>query len=281
MCLTVKTYTDSLGSCINRKFRNSYTSKVNGRKTWQCCVTACKCIIYTINGEYDGTGKGKLSKHNWTYHHNKWTSLDQQKNDLLVNIIDDITINDKQAHDAYKKQCIDDPKAAKSIPMHETVRKTLYRSEKKSGAIPLPQSGVHANQILSESRLCRNYYGQQLGKCTVTDQELNEFDDVKSVNDRINQLKLQKRQVNLELSKMIQIKHTKFDNFDGQDSLLFLGGCKRGNWQVFAERKSAHILRKAHGLFFDGSGSTTIMSTNQEENNHFSDGMGHQYMFLK
>lgn len=104
----------------------------------------------------------------------------------------------------------------------------------------------------------------------VTEEEMNEFDDVKEINDRIQSIQLQKKKLIEEESKLNYIKCEKFKNYNDRDSLLFLGGSKDGSFQVFCEKKSAEILAQASYLLFDGSwGATPLFSTKCKKRNHF------------
>ena len=219
-----------------------------------------------MNGKFDGC-KGA---HNLSAAHTTWTSTQQDKNDVLLGMIDDIATNDTAPHQAYTLHCVENPEKATAIANYEDVRKTLYKARKKTGCIRLPQDGAEANSLLSESRFGRNYYGQKLQRATLSQEELNEYDDIKFVNDRIQAINLEKKRLNQEMHKLKHIKHTKFDQFDRQDSLLFLGGDDRGLYQVFCEREAAQILNQADGLLWDGSwGSTPLFSTKCKKRNHY------------
>ena len=185
-------------------------------------------------------------------------------------MIDDIVINDKPVHQTYTHHCVNNPEAATCFKSYEKTRKTLYRAKAKTGSISGPHSAQHANQLLSQSKFGRNYYGQQLNNVKVTDEEMNQFENVSVLNDRINALRKNKKQLNQELNKCEQIKRIKFDDYKSKDSLLFLGGCDEGSFQVFAERNTAIILSKCEGIFFDGSwGSTPLFSTKCKKRNYF------------
>ena len=256
--------------CNQRKYKLVYTSKKDGKKSWVCCVTNCNFMVYTKNGLFQGFGPGKNPKHDWKRKHSIWTSVDQEKNDSLVSMTDDITVNDEPPHQAYTLHCVNNPESAKAIANYDKVRKTLYKARSRTGAIPLPEDGKHANQLLTQSRFGRNHYGQQLRKTTITDEELDKYNDIEDINNRISAIQMHKKQLNDELNKCEQIKRLKFDDYKSKDSLLFLGGSNDGMYQVFAERESAIILTKCDGVFFDGSwGSTPLLSTKCKRRNHY------------
>ena len=227
-------------------------------------------MIYTIKGIFDGYGTRVRSKHNWKVPHIKWKSLDQHKNDIMVDITDDISLNEKSTHTAYTEYINDNPDSHRAIPNYEKIRKTLYKARDKTGAIPLPVDGKHANDFLSQSRFCRNYYGQKMARNDVTEEEMAQYDDVQDINDRIKEIHLRKKELIAEENKLNQIKHKKFDNYDGMDSLLFLGGRDDGMYQVFCERELCHVLNEANHILFDGSwGATPLFSTKCKRRNHF------------
>ena len=226
--------------------------------------------VYTKHGKFDGYGPGSKPAHKRTLPHFEWTSIEQDKNNLLVDMIDDITINDQPVHQTYTHHCVNNPEAAKAFQSYDKARKILYRAKAKAGSLPAPHSGHHASQLLSQSKFSRNYYGQQLSNIEVTDEELKQFDDVNNLNDRINALKMNKKKVNEDLRKCEQIKRIKFDDYKSKDSLLFLGGCEDSLFQVFAEKNTIQILCNCRAVFFDGSwGSTPLLSTKCKKRNYY------------
>ena len=78
------------------------------------------------------------------------------------------------------------------------------------------------------------------------------------------------KKLHQEMNELEHIKYTKFNHFDGQDSLLFLGGSDDGLHQVFCVRAATHILNQADALLWDGSwGSTALFSTKGKRRNHY------------
>ena len=241
------------------------------KQTWQCAVEGCKHTIYTKNCQFAGIGtKQNSSTHQWGFAHHKWTSKDQNRNDLLIEMINDISLNNKPVHKVFDKVCVDNPEASTSIGLFEEVRKTLYRAKKKSGGLPLPVSGSQANQLLSKSKYSRNYYGQHVVLNAEEKSHLNDFDDVDALNDRLKAISLEQSKLKAEKQRLLNVKSLKFNGFAVRDSLLFLGGSDDGMYQVFCERDSANILLRANALLFDGSwGSTPMMSIKCKKRNHY------------
>ena len=110
-------------------------------------------------------------------------------------MVDDIAINDKSPHQSCTLRCVETPDKATAIANYEDVRRVLYKARKKAGGIRLPQDGAEANSLPSQSRFCRNYYGQKLQKVAVSEEEFNKYDDVKAVNDRIHAINLERKKI--------------------------------------------------------------------------------------
>lgn len=143
--------------CNQRKYRHVYTSKKTGQKSWICACSGCKCTIHTLDEKFSGYGSAEKAKHNPSVQHALWSSLKQDKNDLLVDMTDDIVINGTSIHQSFQRHCVDNPEESKSISHYGAIRKVLLSARNKSGITELPKSGQQATQLLLESMFCRNH----------------------------------------------------------------------------------------------------------------------------
>ena len=80
------------------------------------------------------------STHRWEFLHAQWTSSQRDKNDLVIEMTEDIA-KGSRVRESFKKVMVNNPDASLSIASFDDVRKQLYAARKKNGGVPLPQDG--------------------------------------------------------------------------------------------------------------------------------------------
>ena len=80
------------------------------------------------------------STHRWEFLHTQWTSIQRDKNDLVIEMTEDIA-KGSRFRESFKKVMVNNPDASLSIASFDDVRKQLYAARKKNGGVPLPQDG--------------------------------------------------------------------------------------------------------------------------------------------
>ena len=154
---------------------------------------------------------------------------------------------------------INNPNIIKAVdayrPKYQAVKKQMAKHEGKKSE---PKSVRAVIESLKKND--GNYYDRTLKKSNVDEECMNEYDDIRCIEQRINDLNIQQIKIMDEKKKLNAIKHIKFDNFGSLAGTFYIGGDEDNlEYLFFCEKDAIDIINGADAILFDGSWKSTPM----------------------